>query len=309
MGRHGTSIYETKQYYSQCTVGDIMDKTIFVLLDACRFDTATRYLGHLEHLIDYEKGAKYKILGELPSLSRPMYGSIFTGLATWQHGITCNERAMKLECDSVFSLCKKAGGSTAAVAWSWLSEMFNRCPFEAERDRVQLQYLKNVCKETDFSAESCYIDNGLFYWDDAYPDAHVFAEGEWLRNNFSPDFLLYHTMAIDNMGHLKGGESAEYAKAVSGAGHLIANLLPQWLLDGYQVVISADHGMDGFGIHVGSDEAQRMVPLYIFSDKVKAGRYEDKSISQLCVAPLMCRLLGIGPSKEMMDVSEIVWMD
>lgn len=49
-----------------------MDKTIFVLLDACQYEAASKYLGYLEHMIDYNKGAKYKVLGELPSLSKPM---------------------------------------------------------------------------------------------------------------------------------------------------------------------------------------------------------------------------------------------
>ena len=53
-----------------------MKKTIFVLLDACQYEAGTRNLGYLEHLIDYKKGAKYKVKGELPSLSRPMYLSL-----------------------------------------------------------------------------------------------------------------------------------------------------------------------------------------------------------------------------------------
>ena len=46
----------------------LMRKTIFVLLDACQYDAGTRNLGYLEHLIDYGKGAKYKVRGELPAL-------------------------------------------------------------------------------------------------------------------------------------------------------------------------------------------------------------------------------------------------
>ena len=41
-----------------------MDKTIFVLLDACQYEAASKYLGYLEHMIDYNKGAKYKVLAE-----------------------------------------------------------------------------------------------------------------------------------------------------------------------------------------------------------------------------------------------------
>ena len=55
-----------------------MKKTIFVLLDACQYEAGTRNLGYLEHLIDYKKGAKYKvyILNWFSSeLSAKLYGA------------------------------------------------------------------------------------------------------------------------------------------------------------------------------------------------------------------------------------------
>lgn len=96
-----------------------MDKTIFVLLDACQYAAGTRNLGYLEHLIDYKKGAKYKVKGELPSLSRPMYATLLTGLPAYRHGIAANETVRTLHCEHVFSLCKAArrdyGGVLRAV--------------------------------------------------------------------------------------------------------------------------------------------------------------------------------------------------
>ena len=87
-----------------------MKKTIFVLLDACQYEAGTRNLGYLEHLIDYKKGAKYKVKGELPSLSRPMYATLLTGTPVFSHGITTNDTLRTLDCDNVFSLCQKQGG-------------------------------------------------------------------------------------------------------------------------------------------------------------------------------------------------------
>lgn len=72
----------------------------------------TRNLGYLEHLIDYKKGAKYKVKGELPSLSRPMYATLLTGTPVFSHGITTNDTLRTLDCDNVFSLCQKQGGKT-----------------------------------------------------------------------------------------------------------------------------------------------------------------------------------------------------
>lgn len=264
-----------------------MKKTIFVLLDACQYEAGTRNLGYLEHLIDYKKGAKYKVKGELPSLSRPMYATLLTGTPVFSHGITTNDTLRTLDCDNVFSLCQKQGGKTAAAAYHWFGELYNHIPFRIDCERIQLQ-----------SSET--INSGIYYWDDTYPDSHLFADGEFLRQNQNPDFLLIHSMAIDDQGHKHGSGSKEYEEAIAIAGHMIANLLPTWRAAGYHVVVTADHGINELGIHGGNDCAQRDAPLYIFSDQVSAGRFENQYISQLCIAPLLCRLLDIEPSPDMM---------
>ena len=116
-----------------------MDKTIFVLLDACQYEAASKYLGYLEHMIDYNKGAKYKVLGELPSLSKPMYATLFTGLPVCKHGVTCNEVGGVLPYDSVFSLCRKAGGRTAASSYSW------HCVLRLSKNRVRQMQRPRIC--------------------------------------------------------------------------------------------------------------------------------------------------------------------
>lgn len=269
-----------------------MNKTIFVLLDACQYEAGTKNLGYLEHMIDYGQGAKYKVQGELPSLSRPMYATLLTGLPVYQHGITYNELVQTLSCEHIFSLCQASGGVTAAAAYHWMSELYNRIPFNMMTDRIQMK-------------TGGTIDYGIYYWDDNYPDSHLFADGEYLRNTYDPDFLMFHTMAIDEWGHIKGAKSAEYERAIAMAGHYLAALLPGWLAQRYNVVITGDHGINELGIHGGTDAPQRDVPLYIFSDKVKMGRFEDDYISQLNVAPLLCRLLGIQPSEAMKKELEI----
>ena len=272
-----------------------MQKTIFVLLDACQYEAGTRNLGYLEHMIDYGKGAKYKVLGELPSLSRPIYATLLTGTPVCDHNITLNEVVRTLDCEHVFSACKKAGGVTAAAAYHWMSELYNHAPFRMPEDRIQI-------------SSGGSIDYGIYYWEDMYPDSHVFADGEYLRRTYDPDFLMLHTMCIDYMGHLHGAESEPYEKAIAMAGHIIAASLPVWLREGYQVVITADHGINHLGIHGGTDSPQRDTPLYIFSDKVKPGRFEDKYISQLNVAPLLCRLLGTEIPETMLQQSEIQYV-
>lgn len=269
-----------------------MRKTILVLLDACRYDAGIRNLGYLEHLIDYGKGARYKVRGELPSLSRPMYATLLTGLPVYMHGIAANETVRVLDCGSIFSMCKSQGGFTAAAAYLWVSELYNQAPFRPDRDRIQIH-------------SEGSIDAGIYYWEDDYPDSHLFADGEYLRTRYNPDFILYHSMGIDHQGHQKGAGSKEYEGAIAKANTILSLLMETWMKEGCQIVITADHGMNTLGLHGGNDAEQRDVPLYIFSSAVKAGRFEENGISELNVAPLLCRLLDIAPSREMMDPLEI----
>ena len=269
-----------------------MNKAIFVLLDACRYDAATAYAGYLEHLVAQGKGARYKVKGEVPSMSRPMYETLMTGLVPAQHGIATNQTVRRSSRPNVFSLCRAAGGCTGAAAYHWYSDLYANSPFDHTTDRYQL-------------SGNGDIEHGIYYFEDHYPDTHLFMDGDHLRRTYAPDFLLIHSMNIDDQGHRHGGDSMEYAGAVMYATELIALFLDEWLRDGYQVVVSADHGMDHFGLHAGTTEAQRMVPLYIFSPLCAGGVYADREISQLNVAPLLCRLLGIAPADGMLQHMDI----
>ncbi|MCI8817343.1 MAG: nucleotide pyrophosphatase [Angelakisella sp.] len=242
-----------------------MAKTILVLLDACRYDTGTENAGYLEHLIDYGKGAKYRVRGELPSMSRPMYETSLTGLPSSVHGITHNQVVRPSAFPNVFSLCRQQGLVTAAAAYQWMSELYSRPGrFDPLRDR----------------------------W-------------EFLRETYRPDFLLFHSMNVDYWGHQKGSASPEYTQAVATVMEQISLLLPRWQADGWQVVITADHGMNAMGMHGGPTADQRTIPLYIFSPRARAGRFEEKEISQLNLAPLLCRLLELPPAQGMLTELQI----
>lgn len=265
-----------------------MNKTIFVVLDACQYDFAETYFGYIEHRIDNLLGAKYKVRGELPSMSRPMYETLLTGLPVHMHGITNNDTVRLSTSDNLFSMCRAHNLSTAAAAYHWNSELYNHAPFDHLRDRIQLNSKGS-------------IQNGIYYWEDNYPDSHVFADAEYLRTAFDPDFLLIHPMGIDYAGHKHGCESGDYKWAIVNADSILSNLMPVWIEEGYHVVVTADHGMNELGIHGGTDRLQRNTPLYIFSPKISNGRFTQKEISQLSIAPLLCRLLDIKPAEKMLQ--------
>lgn len=114
-----------------------MRKTIFVLLDGCTYDSAQENLGFLEHLIESGVGSKFKVRGELPSLSRPMYETLLTGLPVCSHLVTNNlVQRLSLK-ENIFTLCRKNNLNTAAAAYHWVSELYNKTPFNPATDRIQ----------------------------------------------------------------------------------------------------------------------------------------------------------------------------
>ena len=67
-----------------------MNKGVLILSDALRYDVAKDNMGFLGHLVESKLASLYKVIGELPSMSRPMYETIHTGLPSSEHGIVAN---------------------------------------------------------------------------------------------------------------------------------------------------------------------------------------------------------------------------
>ena len=271
------------------------NKVIFVLVDALGYDVATRHFGFLEHLAESGQGAKYRLRGELPSLSRPMYETLLTGLPVWRHGIADNAVCRRSRFPSLFRLTREAGLVNAVAGWGWLLELYGDrpLPFDLSRDRLCLE-------------GSGDIMHGLFYVADEYPDSHLYADGDSLRRLYHPDFLMIHPMGVDNCGHKYGALSKEYAAAAGDSCAQIAQRFAAWRQDGYQLVVTGDHGMDALGRHEGNEPIQREVPLYIVSDQVRGGDFSGEgTLSTLDVAPLLCSLLGIAPAEGMKEESAI----
>ena len=106
-----------------------MSKVILIMSDALRYDVAKSHMGFLGHLVETKQATLYKIVGELPSMSRPMYETIHPGMPTVNHGIIANTILRRSTKPNVFQGVVEAGKVTAAVAYNWLSELYNRAPF------------------------------------------------------------------------------------------------------------------------------------------------------------------------------------
>ena len=125
----------------------------------------------------------------------------------------------------------------------------------------------------------------------ATPDDHLFADAEVLRQRHEPDFLLVHSMGIDNAGHRHGGASPAYRTAVRRADALLAMHLPLWLGADYSVIVTSDHGMGDDGMHGGSTVEETDVPFWLFGTGRSSG---DIHLRQTEIAGTACAILGVS---------------
>lgn len=254
------------------------NKVILVVLDGLAYETAQQCMGFLQGLTEQGKATLYKVQSELPSMSRPLYEAILTGIAPVHSGIVHNHIIRNSDQQSVFSLARRAGLTTAAAAYHWFSELYNRSPYDAVRDRFT-------------NDPEQLIQHGLFYHQDSYPDSHLYLDAEWLRRQHDPDFLLVHPMNIDDAGHRAGLDSAHYRNTARHSDTHLSEYLIQWMQAGYQIMVTADHGMNRDNSHGGTLPEEREVPLYVigecFSHDTKAAP------RQLELCGTVCELLGL----------------
>ena len=257
-----------------------MPKVILVLSDALRYDVAKDNMGFLGHLVESKQASLYKIVGELPSMSRPMYETIHTGLPSSAHGIVANSIVRRSSMPNVFQAVKDAGKITSAAAYYWFSELYNRAPYDRIED-----------KETD--NDSLPIQHGRFYTEDNYPDAELFASAAHLTRKLSPDYLLLHPMGMDYHGETFGADSKEYRNHAIHQDMWLAPLIQEWLGGGYTVMVTGDHGINRDGAHGGTTPEQREVPLFWIQPGIKGRGDTGGMVSHLQIAPTILSLLEI----------------
>jgi predicted AlkP superfamily pyrophosphatase or phosphodiesterase len=270
-----------------------MGKVILILSDGLRYDTAVANMGYLGHLVETRQATLYKVMGELPSMSRPMYETIHTGLTASEHGIVSNLVVRRSTKPNVFQSAVRAGKTTAAAAYWWFSELYNRAPFDRIQDR-------------EVDDETLLIQHGRFYTQDDYPDIELLATAGMLVRRFKPDYLLIHPMGMDHAGETYGADSPEYRKHAIGQDMWLATFVSEWLEAGYNILLTADHGVNADGHHGGTLPEVREVPLFIMQPE-QAGKGDTQAVvSQLQLAPTLCKLLDV-PIPETMQHPPLIY--
>jgi predicted AlkP superfamily pyrophosphatase or phosphodiesterase len=270
-----------------------MGKAVLVLCDALRDDVARQQMGYLEHLVEQQVANRYTVKAGLPTLSRPLYETIHTGAPAHEHGITSNVTVRRSTHPNIFKIARDHQKTTAAAAYYWYSELYNRTPYDLMMDR-------------EVDDDNQLIQHGRFYHEDDYPDIELFAAGGMLMQRYLPDYLLLHPMGLDHAGHLYGGDSGQYRNHAILQDQILANFIPLAKTAGYSVLVTGDHGMNADKQHNGTSPDVRHVPLYFIPANADLTMRGDTAeiISQLQIAPTLCNLLDI-PIPETMTASPL----
>lgn len=268
-----------------------MNKVILIMSDALRYDVATTHMGFLGHLVESKQATLYKIIGELPSMSRPMYETIHTGLPTSAHGIVANTVNRRSVMPNIFQCAVEAGKVTAAVAYYWISELYNHAPFDWIED-----------KEVD--DEKLWVQHGRFHRTDDYPDEESFASAALLVRKFSPDYLLLHPVMMDYTGETYGSDSSQYRRQAIKQDVLLGPLLMEWKERGYTVLVTGDHGINSDGHHGGVALEQREVPLFVITPDRQGEGNTNEIVSHLQIAPTVLKRLEV-PIPETMKMNPL----
>ncbi|MEI6897779.1 MAG: alkaline phosphatase family protein [Psychromonas sp.] len=254
------------------------NKVILIVLDGLNYQVARDCMGYLHALIENNQATLYPMNCALPSLSRPLYECILTGKTPAQSGIVHNDIRRLSKHTSIFSLAKDAGLTTAAAAYHWISELYNSSPYHAKTDRFTNNKALN-------------IQHGSFYHLDDYPDEMLFLDAQHLIQQHNPDFLLIHPMNIDDAGHKFGLHSSQYRNSARQVDLILSDYLDQWMEDGYQILITSDHGMNNDKSHGGILEEERQVPMFVIGEHFS---HQSVQLKQHEICGTVCHLLGLN---------------
>lgn len=261
-------------------------KLLLLIIDGVPYRNWTRLFGNLEGWVQSGEARRWKMRSVLPSTSASCYASIHTGVTPQVHGSTGNDRVYRVAQPDVFSQLRRINKVTGAVAHSFWSEFFNRAPFDPVRD---LEYDE---------PQSDSINHGRFHTMSGYglinqmtpSDADLFATLTMLCERFAIDYGLLHTCTLDSMGHRFFHDCQEMDHACFQMDEMLARWINRWRDNGYDLIVTADHGQDARGHHGGHDPLQQDFALYYFGDAQYCGT--DAALSQLQLAPTVLSLFG-----------------
>ncbi len=266
----------------------MQNKLLLIIIDGVPWRNFVRLFGNLEGWVKSGHARRFRMSACLPSISGPCYASIHTGVTPQIHGIFLNELRRRIEMPDIFSQIARAGGRNGAVAHSYWSEFFNRYPFDPVMD-------------IEYDEPEGPIHHGRFHTMTGYnhdnqmtpSDADLFGTLTMLTERHGIDYGMLHTCTLDSMGHRHGHDNVTMDHACATMDAMLAAFLPRWLQNGYEVIVTADHGQTDRGHHGGHEDLQQEVALYYFGSGETLAR-PDEMLEQVQLAPSILQRMGVA---------------
>lgn len=268
-------------------------KLCLIIIDGLRNDTARAECGYLAAAVEGGEARAWTMQACLPTISAPLYETIHTGLAPIDHGLLSNEALRPSPHPNVFSALKAAGKLSGAVAHSYFHSLYGGGsaydPFE----------------HAEINDQNAAIPFARYYSMAGYSKANPALPSEvdlcaqaWsIANRSAPDYLLLHTSSCDTLGHSYTSDSPEYRIQAWKVDNALSDLIPRLRGVGYDVLVTADHGMNADGQHAGDQPCLREVPFFAFCDAFEVEA--DTILDQRIIAPTILSLLGVEPPSTM----------
>ncbi len=237
---------------------------VIVLLDGMRVDESERS-PPIEAL--RSRGSFGRIeLGEVPTLSRPFYHALLTGVPQRGSGVRRNKPGQRQVLDALSDRVRDAGGQVAFVAedLDWMSVLFAH---EGDIDHHGPDAL------------GAPLDDVL---------ARI-AAGE------GPALTVVHVLGVDETAHDHGIDSDAHRRALRRADEVVTRV-SEATFGRALVAVMSDHGHIAAGGHGGDEPEVRFAPFVFVGDGVPSGPLA-RTLSPAELAPTFASYIGVAPPR------------
>jgi len=269
-----------------------LTKTCLIVMDGAGHDDCVAECGYLEGAVEAGLARRWKMRSCLPTISASMYETMHTGLSPFEHGILGNEDLAPSTHPNVFNVLKAAGKTAAIVGHSYFHTLYGGSAFDVF-EHAEINDPKGpVAYARYYSMEGYRLENAC-----QPAEIDLCAQAWTLARQHAPDYLLLHSSSPDTLGHFFGGDSAAYRTQVWYLDNAFSRLIPRLRSAGYEVLVTADHGMNKDGHHGGNQPVLRDTAFYHFGER--PGPDPTQLLDQRAIAPSILSLIGVAAPNTM----------
>jgi hypothetical protein len=231
---------------------------VIVVIDGMRVDEA-QAMSSVKFL--KTQGIWTTVQLSLPSLSRPFYHTLLTGVPSWASGVRTNRFTEQARVPSLADVVREAGGQCAwfTQGLTWFPHMYSK-----SGDIV-----------------------------DTKGESYQTSMDTWLRRKrqAKPSLTLIHFIESDSSAHASGIYSNRHQRAMMEANLLIDRV--QKLTEQDILLVLADHGHIAGGGHGGNENEVRSIPFLLrvpgeSVQTISAGNWSQQ------IAPTLAKYAGIS---------------